>query len=941
MGFTGITIFRLVTAVLLPVVITIFFHLALKKTKFNKVPYMWQQIAIGIVFGIIAILATEFGIPLDGAVLNVRNAAPLTAGLVFGWPSGIISGLIGGVERWFSDAGDYTRIACSVSTILAGFVGAGVRKFMNDDKKATWFHGLSVGITMEVFHMLSIFITNADDMHRAFEVVQICAIPMILANSISVMLSIIVVTILIGSDRDKIRIKIEREKENIAQTFRRRLLICVILAFLATTLFSHAFQTNVAYQSSEDTLTNTLEDITRDINDLSDRSLLNTTKNIAEALPEGRTATQAELIDLAKQYHVSEINISDENGIIIVSTDSEIVGFDMSSGEQAAEFLPLLRGKNEIVQDYQKVSRNSNIYRKYAGVALESGFVQAGYNDEDFHKHLHEQVKYITHNRRIGHYGNVIVCDSEGNIVSDRDGHEGEHISIYGDASALKTEPYSCIDTTMSGEDVLLMYTQTEEYYIIAVMNKNEAFFTKDASIYMLAFMELLVFAALFSLIFLLIKRLIVRNIRKINKSLTQITNGDLDVTVNVRDNEEFASLSDDINSTVATLKHYIDEAAARFDKDLEIAKTIQRSALPSVFPPYPNRKDFSIFASMDAAKEVGGDFYDFYMLDEENIAFVVADVSGKGIPGAMFMMTSKTLIKSHAESGLPVDQVFTQVNAQLCENNEAEMFVTAWLGVLNLKTGLIKYVNAGHNPPAIKHSDGTYEYIKGKANFVLAGMEGVKYKEQEIQLQAGDEVYLYTDGVTEAHDKDKQLFGEERLLDSLNSTEGMSVDEICKKVKKDVDAFVGEAEQFDDITMLCIRLNEVEEMRISLNPTMESMPEAAAFVEGNMEKLEVPMKLTMKLMVAVDEIYSNIIRYSGATEAEIGISKMGEELKIEFVDNGKPYNPLDAEEPDVTASAEDRAIGGLGIYMVRNMMDKTEYMYKDNKNILTLTLEV
>ena len=428
-----------------------------------------------------------------------------------------------------------------------------------------------------------------------------------------------------------------------------------------------------------------------------------------------------------------------------------------------------------------------------------------------------------------------------------------------------------------------------------------------------------------------------VKNIRKINDSLSQITEGNLNVTVVVRDNEVFASLSDDINSTVTTLKRYIVEAAARFDKDLEIAKKIQHSALPSVFPPYPNRKDFSIFASMDAAKEVGGDFYEFYLLDENHLAFVVADVSGKGIPGAMFMMTSKTLIKSHAESGLAVNDVFTQVNAQLCENNEAGMFVTAWMGVLDLETGLIRYANAGHNPPVVRHKDGSYEYLKGRVNFVLAGMEGVRYKEQQIQLQQGDEIYLYTDGVTEAHDINKQLFGENRLLVSLNETAGMTVDEICRKVKADVDAFQGEAEQFDDITMLCVRLNEVENKMLSVTTTMETVPQVAAFVEEHLEAFEVPMKLTMKLMVVVDEIYSNIVRYSGATEAQVRIMKEVDTLRLIFCDNGKPYNPLDAKEPDVTAPAEERVIGGLGIFMVRKMIDNVEYMYKDNQNVLTL----
>ncbi|MDO4746235.1 MAG: SpoIIE family protein phosphatase [Bacillota bacterium] len=900
---------------------------------------MWKQTIIGVIFGIVAILATEFGIPVDGAVLNVRNAAPLTAGLVFGWPAGIISGVIGGVERWVSNAGDYTRLACSISTVLAGLVGAAVRKFMNDNKKATWFYGLAVGITVEVFHMLMVFLTNSDDIQRAFEVVQTCAIPMILANSISVMLSIMVITFLVK--HSKSYVKTVKEQENIAQTFRRWLLICVILAFGATTLFSHSFQTNIAYHNAESTLKTTLDDICNDVNDLSDRNLLRATEGIVEGLPDDREATREDLLELAKQYEVTEISIVNDEGYITVSTDPVLYGFDMALGKQSAEFLALLRGQESLVQEYQPVSRVSSIYRKYAGVAIDGGFVQAGYDTDDFKNHIHEQVKYITHNRRIGHYGNVIVCDENGTIVSDREGHEGENISIYGDSDALKTEPEKCFAAEMNGKPSLLMYTQTEGYYIIGIMNENEALLSKRASIYMLAFMELLVFALLFAMIFMLIKKLVVRNIQKINESLTQITNGDLEVTVDVRDNEEFASLSDDINTTVATLKQYIEEAAARFDKDLEIAKTIQHSALPTVFPPYPNRKDFSIFASMDAAKEVGGDFYDFYMLDEDHIAFVIADVSGKGIPGAMFMMTSKTLIKSHAESGIPVDEVFNQVNTQLCENNDAEMFVTAWLGVLDLETGLVKYVNAGHNPPAIKRKDGTYEFAKGRANFVLAGMDGIKYKEQQIQLRPGDEIYLYTDGITEAHDQDNMLFGDDRLLASLNSTDGMDVDEICKKVKSDVDAFVGITEQFDDITMLCIRLNEVEEMMLTLKPTLESMPEAAAFVEENLEKLEVPVKYIMKLMVAVDEIYSNIIRYSGATEAEIRIRKEGDDLRITFVDNGKPYNPLEAEEPDVTASAEDRAIGGLGIYMVRNMMDKTEYMYKDNKNILILTLEV
>ncbi len=197
-----------------------------------------------------------------------------------------------------------------------------------------------------------------------------------------------------------------------------------------------------------------------------------------------------------------------------------------------------------------------------------------------------------------------------------------------------------------------------------------------------------------------------VKNIYRINDSLSAITEGNLDTVVNVRSHVEFEDLSDDINSTVDTLKRYIADAAARIDAELAFAKAIQHSALPSVFPPYPGRKEFDLHAAMFTAREVGGDFYDFYFVDDDTLAFLVADVSGKGIPAAMFMMQSKTLLKSCAESGMSVEQVFTTANEKLCEGNEAGMFVTAWMGLLNVKTGQLTFANAGHNPLAAADPD-------------------------------------------------------------------------------------------------------------------------------------------------------------------------------------------------------------------------------------------
>jgi len=261
----------------------------------------------------------------------------------------------------------------------------------------------------------------------------------------------------------------------------------------------------------------------------------------------------------------------------------------------------------------------------------------------------------------------------------------------------------------------------------------------------------------------------------------------------------------------VDTLKKYIADAEARIDAELAFAKAIQHSALPSVFPPYPNHREFEIHATMHTAKEVGGDFYDFYFIDEENLAFLIADVSGKGIPAAMFMMQSKTILKSLAESGMSVEQVFTHANEKLCEGNDANMFVTAWMGVLNTRTGKVLFSNAGHNPPLVKHADGSFEYLKSRAGFILAGMEGIRYRKNELQLDPGDVIYLYTDGVTEATDLDNQLYGEERLQAVLEKHKNETPQLICDLVKTDVDTFVGEAPQFDDITMLTLRYNGTE----------------------------------------------------------------------------------------------------------------------------------
>lgn len=242
-----------------------------------------------------------------------------------------------------------------------------------------------------------------------------------------------------------------------------------------------------------------------------------------------------------------------------------------------------------------------------------------------------------------------------------------------------------------------------------------------------------------------------------------------------------------------------------RIGAELDVATHIQSSMLPCIFPAFPDRKEFDVFATMDPAKEVGGDFYDFFMVDDTHLAVVMADVSGKGVPAALFMVIGKTLIKDHTQPGQSLGEVFGDVNNLLCASNSEDMFITAFEGVLDLVTGEFVYVNAGHEPPYICRQGENFEPYTVESGFVLAGLEDMQYRDGVVQLHAGDRVFLFTDGVPEATNASNRLYGTERLYQCLNQNKELSLEMLLQRVKADVDEFVGEAPQFDDITMLCL----------------------------------------------------------------------------------------------------------------------------------------
>jgi uncharacterized membrane protein YcgQ (UPF0703/DUF1980 family) len=778
-----------------------------KKGLFKSLTYYRKQIFIGIIFGIISCIGSEAGVPLGGFILNVRDTAPICAGLLFGGPAGIIAGLIGGIERWFAvywGAGEYTRIACTLATILAGVIAALFRRYLFDNKKATVFPAFAIGVLVETLHILMVFITHMNDVAGAFRVVKLSTVPLVAINSLAVALSVFIISRLSKKQETQDATKLKP----ISYSFQKGLLACVLIIFATTTIFSWKLQIYMSRSETKKIISVNISDVQQDISDASDANMLKIAHEVAEQLDAVAVIDNALLKELYQKYNVAEIDIIGPDGIISGSTNSRFIGFDMGSGKQSAEFNVLLKDQKELVQDYQPISYDPSIFRKYAGVALErGGYMQIGYAAEQFQRDIDEQIIGITKNRHVGEEGSLIIVDKYGLIVSDRKNNLGKPL----DTTGFKIDWHSIPDNTLFVQKVydkpsFCMYVMTEGYYIIGVMPLEEAMRTSDVAICLTVLLSIIMFGIQFVALYILVKFIVVKKIQQVNDSLAQITDGNLNVVVNVRSNSEFASLSDDINMTVDTLKRYIAEAAARIDKELEFARIIQMSALPNTFPPFPDHKEFDIFASMNAAKEVGGDFYDFYLVDENKLAFIIADVSGKGIPAAMFMMTSKTLIKSLATEGNDIATTITAANTKLCENNEANMFITAFMGCLDLNTGKLEYVSAGHNPPLIKHGNGSFEYLPKSKTIVLAAMEGYPYKAQELQLEPGDVIYTYTDGVTEATDSSETLYGEDRLKAALDAKEWGSMEELCKGIKKDVDGFVGDAPQFDDITMVAIR---------------------------------------------------------------------------------------------------------------------------------------
>ena len=378
--------------------------------------------------------------------------------------------------------------------------------------------------------------------------------------------------------------------------------------------------------------------------------------------------------------------------------------------------------------------------------------------------------------------------------------------------------------------------------------------------------------------------------------------------------------------------------------KELGIATSIQKHMLPNTFPAFPDRKEFDIYALMDPAKEVGGDFYDFFLIDETHLGLVIADVSDKGVPAALFMMASKIMVQNYAMMGYSPKEVLSRANRQICANNQEDMFVTVWLGILDLTTGIITASNGGHEKPIVKHPNGHFEILNDKHNLVVGYFADSPYTEYEIKLEKGSKLFIYTDGIPECRNNNGQ-FGMDRALETLIKYEDLSPEEICKNVLNDAMTFIGTADQFDDITMLCLEYKGYNDNvhKIVIPAQVDKVNDGMAEIIDVLKNAGVDHKIVYKIEVALEELLVNVASYAyppdvdGQITIEYEVTDSPKMITISIIDEGKEFDPLKRQNPDTTLSAEERDIGGLGIFIVKNVVDSIEYHRKDNKNILII----
>lgn len=604
--------------------------------------------------------------------------------------------------------------------------------------------------------------------------------------------------------------------------------------------------------------------------------LAHTVKVIRDSIgPTARALSTEEAALIAERQNIDEINIISNNGDVICSTDPKVLGSSFRTHPKLEEFMSLTNSPRRIIsQPFRHGIDNPEVFCKYTGLGFDdgSGFIQIGFNYERLVIALDRYDKNYFRNWTLGRSGHYDFANADYLPVSFPDGE------------VFKGHE--------NGKSIYYRAFEYGSHRYVSVLPEQEYFGARNTSFAILA--PVLAVIILFLLVFV--------------NSLVRAENAE------------------------AQQRAAEDAARAR---DLDLARAIQLSCMAPVGPFRRDVMSLSFDVITKPAKEVGGDFYDFYFLDSSHLAFVMADVAGKGISAAMFMMMAKNeIFNAMNELKNPVNAI-TEANLRICENNDASMFVTAWVGVIDIFSGKIVYVNAGHNRPFIRRADGTVVKECGRGGRFLGMFPDAKFQSHQIDLHPGDALFLYTDGVTEAMNYAHKLYGEKHLTEVLSRTDA-NPRAIVTTVNTDVAAFAGETEQSDDLTALALVWHGVpQKYEREFKTSPESTGGAINWLKDQIGLADKSAR--SRLLNAADEIITNIVSYSKSTRFLISVENAPGRTRLQISDDGAEYNQLAHEEPNVNIPLEDRPIGGLGILMVKRLVDSAAYRRESGRNILTL----
>ena len=703
---------------------------------------------IGVIFGILGIAADPLFIFLHDWGGLVRDAPPIAAALYFGPAAGIVAGVI--AAAWScvfpSQAASVVNLwLCPFATLITAVYAAAVRRWFFDSKRPAPLPAAIVAAFGEITHLAVDAFSNTESMSQIVGIGYWA-----FANEV---VAYVVLTVLVAFVCGACR------------GWRRNFLSGTTAAM---TVFAVAFGLFAAYEVRQANVQVDLEvddaqrRLEHDIDDQLGFMLHCNSESVTAHLKTAEPVPFARMRELAQLCDVDILHVVGRDGVIVASTDESVLGWDFRSSPVTSVYMGLVNGTRTFVkQHFRQSQAHPEIVAKYIGTPFPdgSGFIQLGYLRSRLEREFSKFFIPMLEDMSVGASGYYVVANLEsGRIAADAAGHRGIVGKSLREIGLIPPPDGDGQNGTFTanvfGQLCRCRGWNVGDWCVYCVVPAVDAYGSTLLTVFFVG-VQLLVICMAF--------QIVGQRFREARAKIELL-----------RANED-----------------------ARREKDLGLAQTIQHAALPSR---YPDENDFRVYARMDAAKEVGGDFYDFFALPSGEIGFLIADVSGKSVPGAMFMMQAKMVLRTCLYvPGADLAAAVAEANARLCENNAAEMFVTAWIGAYDRKTRVVRYVNAGHNPPLVKRAGGAVEWVRTRPCAPLAAVEGAKYRVETLALAAGDTLLLYTDGVTEATNAGLELYGEHRLEAAVAAADKKVVDAI----RTDVDRFVAGAEQADDITLL------------------------------------------------------------------------------------------------------------------------------------------